>query len=430
MYIYRELQRNIENIFLSPKPQGLILTGVIGCGKTTVLEKILEQYKDRFSIFHFSGDDIRFREAVASDSQYLVNYITSHTRKKALLFIDEVQKVEAVFDAIKIAFDKANVSFVVSGSNPDYLNTKAKHLLQRRADLLFLLPLSLPEILSQNKLANLNVLDEFYSIVFESSKLGVLKINIELNSDIEKICQEYLIYGGLPLSYLAQNSSAKLSEIRKVVERGFDQISNENDSVSELIRIELAKIHAREFAYQGIFQRTRLRRRERINHVIDQMINHGYLIRRIPLSLTETRRTYLSILSFIDPGLVSYLTGNVDPTQDELGYRIEGIVHSRLDYRLRNEPLKMELGYFKPYQIDSNGKVKYLPGEIDFLIRRGQRIIPIEVKYGSNRNNFDLRGIKKILVQEKNIPFGIILYGGIPCIDHSERLLFWPWWFI
>lgn len=67
-------------------------------------------------------------------------------RKKALCFVDEVQKSEAVFDAIKVAWD-GSIDFIVSGSNPEYLETQASMRLQRRSVRFDLKPLSLPEIL-------------------------------------------------------------------------------------------------------------------------------------------------------------------------------------------------------------------------------------------------------------------------------------------
>lgn len=428
MYIYRELQNNLVRQLRRPSPQGVILTGMVGCGKTRLLEEILSQLDGEFAVFRFTGDDLRFREAVASDTRYLLNFVTARTQQRALIFVDEVQKTEAVFDALKLAFDGANASFVVSGSNPDFLTTRAKFHLQRRADVVFLQPFSISEILSHHKLVSTDLAPCFRQIIFEWEHIRNSFPKIDSKADFAKIIQDYLIYGGLPLSYLAQSPEEKLLEIRKTVERGFEQMSCENDSISELIRIELGKLHAREFAYQGIFQRTRLRRREKVNETIDQLINHGYLSRRTPMQFDRNRKTYLSILSFVDPGIVTYITGELNPTPTELGLRAEGVVQSRLSFLFKNEILKTELGYYKPFKRDSHGNIRYLPGEIDFVVKRGKRVVPIEVKLGMDKGVFDLSAINALQKQVKHIPFGVVLYGGLPSIDENENVIYWPWW--
>lgn len=436
MSIYRELLPNLLQYFRREKPAGLILTGIVGCGKTTLIEKLLRELdKDRsrpVQIHRFTGDDIRFREEVSSDSRTLSQRLASmhlpsnKLAPRHLIFVDEVQKTEAVFDALKLAFDEQNASFIVSGSNPAFLNTRAKARLQRRADIQYLLPFSLPEILIHRKDVNAETLELFDQILWEWTEpqsFGKMTCSV---GGIHSTVQEYLTFGGLPLAYLAKSPEEKLVEVRKCFERGMEQISAENDSVDELIRIELARQNAQEFAYQGIFQRTRLRRRERVNEVIDTLINHGYLCRRVPAQLKEVRRTYLSILSFVDPGVVTYLSGEQHPNPVEQGHRIEGIIHARLDQRIRNKPLKSELGFFKPYRLEASGKTKYISGEVDFVIQRGRRVIPIEVKAGQDRKSLDLKAILDFLAQYKSAPFGVVLYGGDPLIDHDRRLIFWP----
>lgn len=83
-----------------------------------MIQSLLSELKEDFEIFQFSGDDIQFRNSVAKDSRYLLQQILSKTQKKTFVFVDEAQKSESVFDALKIAFDTHKISFVVSGSNP------------------------------------------------------------------------------------------------------------------------------------------------------------------------------------------------------------------------------------------------------------------------------------------------------------------------
>lgn len=71
----------------------------------------------------------------------------------------------------------------------------------------------------------------------------------------------------------------------------------------------MAHLHSKEFAYSNIFARTRTTRRDRVNKVIDELMNHDYLVRKRPLLLKEHKTSYLSVFSYIDP---EYAPGEID----------------------------------------------------------------------------------------------------------------------
>lgn len=430
MYIYRELQDYLARNILTAQPKGYILSGIVGCGKTTMIQALLEELQEKFEVFQFSGDDIKFRNSVSMDSNYLLQQILSKTQKRPFVFIDEVQKSESIFDALKIAFDSHKISFIVSGSNPAYLASVAKKRLQRRAEHLYMLPLSLPEILFSEKIIPKDHLFFFQNILLSSNKLDdIPKTELSLSEPISTIANTYATFGGLPLSYIAQEQTQKLTEIKLTVERGFDLFTVENNDASEVVKIELAQLHSKEFAYNNIFARTRTNRRDTINKVINELINHDYIVRKRPLLLKEHKSSYLSVFSYIDPGIVTYLTAEFGENENR-GFRIEGYIHARLDHFIKNASLKYELGYYKPHTIDKNDKVKYSPGEIDFILKKGNKILPIEVKATDNIGQINTTHLTTFLKENKSAPFGIVLYGGVPYQDKKNNLLYWPYWLV
>lgn len=430
MYIYRELQSYLARNILSTQPKAYILSGIVGCGKTTMIQSLLTEIKSDFEVFEFSGDDIQFRSAVAKDSYYLLHQILSKTQKKPFIFIDEVQKSESIFDALKIAYDSHKISFIVSGSNPAYLASVAKKRLQRRAEHLYMLPLSLPEILLSKKIITKEHLDFFNKIIWECDSLDEIpKTEFSISDSLSNISNTYFTFGGLPLSHINQDKNQKLTEIKLSVERGFDLFDIDNNDPAEIIKIELAHLHSKEFAYNNIFAKTRTNRRDTINKVINELINHDYVVRKRPLLLKEHKSSYLSVFSYIDPGIVTYLTAESGDNENK-GFRIEGYIHARLDHFIKNASLKCELGYYKPHSIDKNNKVKYAPGEIDFIFKKGKKILPIEVKAADNIGQINTSHITAFLKDNKPAPFGIILYGGVPYVDKKNNLLFWPYWLV
>jgi predicted AAA+ superfamily ATPase len=432
-YIYRELLEKIKGRFSAGRTSGCILSGIVGCGKTTLVEKLLEESRDSHEIFSFTGDDVIFRRTVADDSNFIHDFIRSKTSKNALVFVDEVQKTEEVFDALKIAFDKGNISFIVSGSNPAFLSTVAKKRLQRRAEQIFMLPLALSEVFIDKGLIGESSFRYFDKILREIKSCNEIQIpQITLTNNAEKLIDTFFLYGGLPLAYLRTSAEEKLSEIRLTVERGFDLMSVDNSSVAEIVRLELAKLNSKEFTYKYVLTKTRLKRRDEFNKVIDGLINHGYLIKKKLSFLPEDKSSYLSVFSYVDPGIVTYLTGNTAKnidSGDALGSQVESYVHARLIYYSLNSAFKSELTYYKPYTQDEDGDLKYLPGEIDFIFKQGKRVVPIEVKSSKTISSIKVPLLEKF-IKDNNCSYGIVLYGGVPILDKKVKIIYWPYWMI
>jgi predicted AAA+ superfamily ATPase len=428
VYIHREIERSLIDSFRQSRPNGVILVGVVGCGKTTLVEYCLDQLKSEFTILRFSGDDIQFRAAVAGDSRYIHSQVRALTQGRALVFVDEVQKSEAIFDAIKYAFDHSKVSFIVSGSNPGYLSTVARKRLQRRATLVRMCGFSMPEILAEKGLVDLaESRSDFQRLLLEASKAHVPSRGLSLTEEISRAGERYLVYGGIPLAHLTEGQRS-LEVVRSVIDRGFEAIRTDNLDFNDLVEVELARIHSREFTYTSIFQRTGERRRDKVNHVVSGLIDHGYLVEKRPVFPDEARRSYLCVYSYTDPGFVAYLTGETR-LETEMGSRIEGVVHTRLSLLLSAIPLRSELGYYKPYQVDPSGATRFLPGEVDFVVSVGKRVVPIEVKATRDPAQIKLEQLTAF-VERYGSPFGIVVYGGVPFADARRRLVFWPWWLI
>ena len=427
-YVKRQLQGQILEIFQGAEVEGLILAGIVGAGKTTLINEVLKELKDEYETFSFTGDEIYFRDNVARDTKWILEQVRADTPNKALVFIDEVQKSESIFDAVKYAYD-GGISFIVSGSNPAYLNTIARKRLQRRGDFLTLPPLTLPEILAHEKLVPEGAIEVFHAILAEKKVTLPKSVKFSITPEIKEIRDNYLIYGGLPGAYETKSATKKMRTIKQVVERGFEAISRDTEDVTDLVRVELAHIHSRELTYKGMQKRVRVVKRDTINYIINGLVGHGYLHKKTPLIFERDRRSYLNIFAYADPGIVSYLTGKMEVT-DSKGQRVEGIVHSQLNQIRQLLPTKTQLDYFKPYRITGTEKrLNFMDGEIDFVIAQGNSIIPIEVKSSTQITDSETALVRKFIAERKS-PFGVILYAGVPQWRKEHKLLFWPYWLV
>lgn len=171
-YIKREIEDKILHLNSRERPFGVILQGMVGVGKTTMVEHALRHTDNTKPVFRYSGDHTAFRAAISKDSLFLINDVRASTQQSAIIFVDEVQKCPEVFDALKVAFDQGKISFIVSGSNPAYLATEARRRLQRRAEMINLMPFSPVEILAHDGYVDMAAsLQAFGHLLFEGKKL-------------------------------------------------------------------------------------------------------------------------------------------------------------------------------------------------------------------------------------------------------------------
>ena len=267
-YIQRQLESEIKEYLEHPSARGVILSGIIGVGKTTLANKIVNDLANSFQCFSFIGDDLRFRQAIADDTRYLIKSIRSQTSERALVFIDEIQKTPEILDAIKLAFDEEKISFIVTGSEPQYLLNEARRRLQRRARAFCLYPFSLNEIYAHKNLCE-KVDRSLWCRLIKGETPEAL---LDIKGDWQKITKDFKSYrsfGTLPLVYQEKTDKEKLYAITNVIDRGYKPIAGLNQRVAEIIITEIAKLNNREFTYQNIFNKTRIKRREKINAVID-----------------------------------------------------------------------------------------------------------------------------------------------------------------
>lgn len=429
MYIPRILEADIVDLFDGKAPKGLILSGIVGCGKTTLIRHILEVLKNQYTVFSFTSDDVQFRAQLIEDTTSLFHHIRARTTGKALVFIDEVQKCEEVFDAIKYAFDQGDISFIISGSNPAYLTTIARKRLQRRSHFLTLHPLSLFEILSYEKKVPQIPYHKLVKL-FGGEGFNWMKSleAIALTKSTQELIDDYGEFGGLPLVWLAKGKKTKLQELQTVAERGFSPASEDADAFSDIARVAIAQLNSREFAYTTIFQKARTTKRHKVNAVIDELLNHGYVFKKTPHLFHASKISYLFVLSWVDPGLVHYYLGQ-SPWREERGFTIESMVHTALVRIAGLMPLKTSIYYYKPYSIDTNAKVKYQQGEVDFLFQVGSSFIPIEVKATSDIRAIDTT-LMRMVMKDRRMKYGIVCYGGVPYIDTKAKIIYWPYWWL
>ncbi len=434
MDIYRNNFGYLIDFLTSPGRHGVILPGIVGSGKTHLLGAVSQKMSKElaYQLFQYEGDDSKFRSQVRSSSSCILNDIIAKGADRPFIFVDEVQKEPEIFDALKLAYDKASAQFAVSGSNPAFLRTTANNRLQRRAMVIPQFPLSMHEILAHHQLCDQDGPHHFIDLIANLEDLETYKPwRPKVADKVHEIVKRYLIVGGLPQAWLAPDLIQAMTAIKLVAERGITETYQTTVAADDEIRQFLADRNSQEFTYKGVQQTLRSTKRTAVDRVIDHLMNHGYLFKKTPYlgEAAKTHSTYFATYSWVDPGLVSYFV-DPKPNAQDLGFRLESYTHTRLIDCLAHIPVKSGIYYYKPFSIKpANDALSFGSGEIDFVLQTGRQVIPIEVKSTQRFQDIDTH-LVEAFIKKYSSRFGLVLYGGSTHVDHDKKIIYFPFWAI
>ncbi len=298
---------------------------------------------------------------------------------------DEVQRIPHLLSYIQVEVDRAdrNGLFILTGSHQAELHSAISQSLAGRTSILRLFPLSLQEI---------------------------------RNARIQDSLEDVILKGGYPRIYKENPplSNAYSSYFQTYVERDVRQILQIKDI-----------LHFERFI-------------KLVASRVGQLVNYASLAADVGVSATTIKEwiavleaTYILIrlesyfenfgkrvikspkLYFIDTGLVCYLLGIETVKQlkeDSLyGNLFENWVVVELMKSRYNQGLDPRLYFYR----DVSGK------EIDLLLQKGSRLIPIEIKSSQTFSPSFLRGLHYFHQQAPNrAEGGILIYGG----DKQQKL--------
>ncbi len=114
-------------------------------GKTTFVEKILEEHYSMKDIISFNGDSIDDRENLSINS---LNKLNLFVENKKIIFIDEAQKINNIGNTLKLLIDhyKNTKQIIVTGSSSINLLDKTNEPLTGRKIVYYMYPISSLEI--------------------------------------------------------------------------------------------------------------------------------------------------------------------------------------------------------------------------------------------------------------------------------------------
>jgi predicted AAA+ superfamily ATPase len=304
----------------------------------------------------------------------VLKFIDGHENKVYLLF-DEIQNVAEWEKSINTYYKLENTDIYITGSNSKLMSREFATLLTGRCVNIDMYPFSFNEFLDYKK-----ELDQAPFIVNE------------LNTDLENYFEEYLQYGGIPLTISAEND-------KELVLNGIYSSIILNDIVE---RYEIRNI--------GIFNRIVKYIIENMGNLISANALYTYL-KNMNLSIAKpTIYNYLEYLEnayLISKASKEDLVGKKEIIGSEKFYLIDsGFFKSQLDEKQQNIDHILENIVFielkrHGYKITVGNVNDY---EVDFVCKKNNQKIYIQVSYLLENDEIIEREFRPLLMIEDNYP--------------------------
>ena len=371
----------------------LILKGARQVGKTFILKEFGEKNYENVAYFNFDHDEgLADLFLNTKNPQRIIEQLSLANGKKinpqsTLIIFDEIQECPNALNSLKYFCEETPEYHVVCAGSLLGIRLSKTSFPVGKVDFLNLYPMTFSEFLIADNSENLvEVMKQTKDIkqipkIFESKLIEKLKI--------------YYIVGGMPevvYSWVNDKDIEKVNKIQRNILDSYENDFSKHTDILEANKIsliwngipsQLAKEN-KKFVYQVVKEGARAREYENaLNWLNDaNLISKCYLVNKCAFPLKAYNDLSAFKIYMNDVGLLRRMS-NLDSRiilegnklfEEFKGAFTENYVASTLHYLLDESP-----NYFT---FDRN--------EIDFVIQKNNRIIPIEVKSDKSTNNNSL----------------------------------------
>ena len=419
----------------------LFLRGPRRVGKSTLANKLgAEKYKSYIEIrFDKAPDEIKnlfvnsLEDLDDLFDKLQVHYQTKLYKRESLIILDEIQLFPEARQALKTLLEDKRYDYLETGSLASIKKKSKEILIPSEEYPLDVYPLDFEEFLWA-------IGDELtFDIIKERYK--TLKPLTTMHSSIKKLFRTYMLVGGMPQAVLAYVKTKDFGEvdfakqqILNLYEGDMDNQREENPNTLKnifwSIPSELSK-HDKKFMITHVDPHARIRDyKGPIGWLNDAMIiNMSENVSEISAAFNLSTIDPYFKCYLIDTGLLVSLTfKNKDYLENDL---YKAILFDKLHV---NEGMLIEniigqairsMGEKVYYYKKVNKETKKTEAEIDFLIKRNNKIVLIEAKSGDSKNIDSLKKVKSMFSDK--ISKSIVLHEGD--IKVEDDIVFLPYYF-
>ena len=381
----RKITADIEKWYKESET-GLLIDGVRQVGKTTTIIEFLKENNIEYVEFNLLDNHL-VKEAFDTSytAEHLTFKLTSLMSDKitagSVIFIDEIQEAKDAITPIKFLVQNTKYKFIFSGS---LLGIKMKDIESIPVGYLTILnmyPLDIEEFLWANKISSKTV--NYLKNCFEKTTV----VDDIIHKQMMVLFHIYLAVGGMPKAvsnFIEEHDLRKVNEALIDIDSGYrkDIVKYDKEEklqiqeIYDLIPSELNSQNKR-FILKNMNEKARFYQYEEsftwvkncgIGLFVHNVDNPVY-----PLLASKERTLFKLFLC--DVGLLTYKLYNGNQISVLNG-------NSSLNYGAIYEAFIAEELNSHGFSLFYNNDKKR--GEIDFLLEKNQKVIPIEVKSGKD----------------------------------------------
>lgn len=383
----RKVYTKIKEWYESNVNKALLVTGARQIGKTYIIREFLKKETENYIEFNLFENDLAkeaFEKSKTAD-EFLLK-ISSLTKKpliknETIIFIDEIQFAKEILTKIKFLLEEGSYKYIFSGS---LLGVELKNINSIPVgymNIIEMYPLDFEEFITANNVSEhiINYLKKCY----ENKE----KVDETIHEQMIKLFNLYIVIGGFPeavAQYLKTNNLRNVYNVHKTIDVGYRMDISKYDKknsllikdIYDLIPSELNHTNKR-FILKNLNEKVRFYQyEESFIWLLDSNVGlFTYNIDNPVFPLLASKERTLFKLFLCDIGLLTYkLLGDnvIKILNNEKNINYGALYESVIAQELKSK--NIELFYY-------NNK-KY--GEVDFIIEKQSKVIPIEVKSGKD----------------------------------------------
>ena len=385
--LFRKIYSELEHFYSENSREALLVTGARQIGKSFVIREFGKSHFENFIEINF----IEMPQAIqafnnAKDTNDILLRISALTNQpmqkgKTLIFFDEVQKVPEIVTAIKFLVEEGSYRYALSGS---LLGIELKGLRS--------VPVGFMTI---KEMYPLDLEEFFIACGVQAQVFDALKKSFEQKVPVDSLVHEkmmqifrlYMITGGMPAvvqTYIDTNNIQNVLAVQKSIlhmyREDISQYDPQNklyiEDIFDLIPAELNSQNKR-FILKKLNENLKFSRYENsfiwLREAGVALPTYNIESPTLPLELAKQRNLFKLFSN--DVGLLAsqYAQGiQLKILNNENGINFGAIFENTVAQELKAHSFK--LFYF-------NSKKQ---GELDFVIKLDDEIVPIEVKSGKD----------------------------------------------
>ena len=395
----RTIDRLIKNALkISPV---VLIAGARQIGKSTSVMQLNREY--------IVMDDITQLDSAISDPQGYVERVTKPVT------IDEIQKTPQLLTPIKLYVDKkrTNGDFLLTGSANVLNLQKSEESLAGRLIELTMYPFTAKE---KNRDASSNVIDMLFTMPTNS-----LKYDKKMAAKVP----QFVLEGSYPLAFMMSRAKDRFmwfnSYISTYIERDIRSIGELRD-IDNFIRFFniLAPRSANILNKSNIAKDSKLNSLTVDNYLsLLEKVYQIYLLKpyyeNIGKTFIKSPKVYLT-----DSGISSHIL-NISSVEELESSRYKGDVYETFVFaellkHINYSENVMEFFYYRTQD----------KKEIDFIVKKGEKILAIEVKSAKSVKKEDFKHIIDFQERSSKDIVGIVFYSGENIVGFGEKLFAVP----